>query len=636
MIKKFLNEVKMSRLSYLLEIIEVRDFKSKLKALNSIRKMKIDRDSGLMILDKITVKSISLDDSNIYLSLLSILINNFYIDYAPKIETLFINLSDDSKYDILNILSLSKKEDSVYFYRDLVTKYYDGSFDLPIGTLSTINTNYYILFPELFKVLDLKVKRNKVLLLLIDFINLNVVTVSDLKENKKYIQNAVNIILKEGVNYKSEKEDIILKDDDYFNLRIMLEAAINIEHYITNKTSKDYLSKLLKKEDNQLKLFILENYVKKGMDISKINLNNIAKDPLSRYPLYSFLMFYNLERLMPKKFATNMFLSESDLIINYSIKYVYKIIPYDVEFIEERIIDNSKYYIFKFKTNYNYDEEVIDPSTDYILKSTSLDKKIKNNTYSEFIGISGGFNVDLDPSLIEKELKEIIVEKIDIDINTTINKALKQIEKNSVIVKNKTVLEDIEIKENNDELDLETKSKLRKIFSVNTLFILLSILNFILIFLLINLVNGNDILNITNGRMLKDEESSIKATTNNNENFNEINFKELFKKEEKEYYVLIFKKKDLSIYYSFINTLIDNKYRIYYIDLNEESNQEIYNPNETGFIVNDDTFVKVNEGEFEFYVVGKANIIREFKADIEIINIEKEKEQESKKKENES
>ena len=79
-----------------------------------------------------------------------------------------------------------------------------------------------------------------------------------------------------------------MTNKDYINLRVFLEAITNIEVLVSNKDSKTYLEKILKKKDNQLKLFILDNYIRKGKNISKYSFNTIAKDDLSRYPLFSF------------------------------------------------------------------------------------------------------------------------------------------------------------------------------------------------------------------------------------------------------------------------------------------------------------------------------------------------------------
>ena len=70
MIKNFFNDLKLSKLSYLLEIIEVRDFKSKIKAYNKIRQMKITKDMGLLILNETNFEHPNTySDFNISLSL---------------------------------------------------------------------------------------------------------------------------------------------------------------------------------------------------------------------------------------------------------------------------------------------------------------------------------------------------------------------------------------------------------------------------------------------------------------------------------------------------------------------------------------------------------------------------------------
>ena len=644
MIKIFSNEIKLSKLSYLLEVIEVRDNKSKLKAFNKIRKMKLTREMGLLILDNITKDKLYEEDNfNIHLSLLFLLFNDFYLDYAPKIAELYKYLNDDSKYEVLNILSISKNEDSVYFYRDLVSNFYNGEFSLPIGTISTNPNNYNILFPELYNVYKLDIKKNNAILIISDFINMGVVPKDDLNRYKKELQHSINLVFKEGVNFKSD-DKILLQNDDYFGLRILLEAAINIEFYVSNKTTKDNLSKLLRKKDNQLKLFILENYIKKGRDISRISFNSIAKDPLSRYPLYSFLMFYNPERLMPKKYCNNKSLAESDLMINYSIKNSYKNIPYDFEYVDNRVINNQRYYIFRFKTSFNYDEEIKDPGTDYILKTTNINKKLIDNSETEYIGISGGYNIELDPSIIEKELPNLIVRKIDDSLDIVVEKIFNELEsvtkvnKKIDIVKKKEKIEEVEQEEVVDTTK-EVKNEnnviriLRKTFCYNTLLIVSSIILLFLIVILINYVNGNDILNLTNGAFVKKESKALDATTMDNPNFREIHYTDLYKKEEKDYYVLIYKKKNVSVYYTYLNTLLDNSYVIYYIDLSNEANKDFFGPNPTGFIPQDETFVKVADEDYEFYVTGKTNILKELRSYIDEINKKKEEELQKEKEE---
>lgn len=688
MMKNFFNDLKLSKLSYLLEIIEVRDFKSKIKAYNRIRQMKITKDMGLLILNETNFEHPNTySDFNISLSLLSLLFKDYYEEYNDKLYSIYPKLTLESKYEVLSLLANCNKEAAIILYRDLVVKYGKELDELPIGTLSSNLNNYSLLFPELFKALKFDIKRNNILLLLNDFYALGVLKENDIKKNKKTIQTAINKILKEGANYKFKKDENIMTNKDYINLRVFLEAITNIEVLVSNKDSKTYLEKILKKIDNQLKLFILENYVKKGKDISKISLTTIAKDNLSRYPLYSFLKFYNLEKLMPKKYANSLALSESDLVINFCINYKYEIIPYDIKFLKEIIVDDYKYFVYRFTTDYNYYEEIQDPATDYILKNTSLDKTIKENSKVTYIGISGGFNKDIDPSLIEKNPTTLMVEKYNDDYDKIIDRLIPKKEIKKLKEENKRSLKDIlskikkkekivkevnkkeqeenkkslkailariknkdkvkkekpikekkekKIKAIDENIDFEEKepSLLRRIFSFNTLLILVCLALVGSAAVLISYVNGMDILNLKNNTNDYTNIKTIKSTEINNEKYKEIKYDAIFNQEQSNYYVLFYKKKNKSVYHGFLTSMLETDYTVYFVDLNKEENKPIFEGNSTGFSIHDDTLLKVKDKEYEFYVVGKVNIVREMKSYMDLI--EKQKEENLKKDQEEA
>ena len=454
MIKNFINNIKLTKLSYLLEIIEVRDFKSKIKAYNKIKRMKLTKEMGLMILDDSNFDHPDdFSDFNISLSLISLVFNDYYDEYTDKIKEIFPKLTNDSKYEVANLLACTNNESAIKLYKKLVLKYFTNMDNIPIGNLS-LNPNYYsLIFPDLFKTFNFDIKRNNVVLLFNDYLSAGIVLEKDIKKHKKLIQTAVNDLLKLGSAFKFSKNENIMQNKDYINLRIFLEAAINIEFYVSNKTTQSNLEKLYKKKDNQLKLFILDNYVRKEKNITKFSFNSIAKDELSRYPLFSFLNYYNLERLMPKKYNNNIDLGKSDLYINYCISTNYNLMPQDMEFVKEVEYEGYKYYFYKFKTNYNYYEEVQDPATDYILKSVEVDRSLIENTYVEYLGISGGYNKDLDVSLIENNADFKVV-KIDKDIDLLIGELLPG-KKNIVPVAPKKVEEEPkEVKEDKKKKEI--------------------------------------------------------------------------------------------------------------------------------------------------------------------------------------
>ena len=656
MFKKFIDNLKFNKFVYQLEIIEVGNFKDKIKAFNKISTMKLTREMGVALLDRIgKINDIYSEDFNLTISLVALLFKDYYPEYSIIISKLFPKFVSINKYEILNMLASSNNPDAIICYKKLVLKYYKELDNIPLGTLASNSENYNLVFPDLYECFKFDVKRNNLLLLLNDFINQGVVPLKHLSKYKKVINNSLTEVLKEGSKYKYKKDSNFMADKDYVSLRIFLETALNIEYYVSTKESKDAIDKLFKKKDNQLKLFVLENYVRKNKKIDNINLNSIAKDNLSRYPLYSFLMFNNLERLMPKKYKNNVYLSESDLAINFSIFYGYEIIPYDFQLIEEREFQGYKYFIYKFKTKYNYNEEILDPATDYILKNIKVDKDLIDNGETTYIGISGGYNLNLDPSLIEKPLNELKARKYDKDYEkivddlfaslkeTPISKIKETAKKKKLFDKKvQDIKEDVNeqitsINSENGDLTIEEDKRpsiLRRIFSFSTFLTLVCLLVITSASVLILYINDIDILN------LKKNDDTVISTLKikklkSKDHFTEINYKDIFNRPENEYYVLFFKGNSDSknTYFNFIDLLIENKYKFYYVNIEKEDNKPIFQGNETGFVISDDTLLKVKEKEYEFYVIKENNILKEFKSyEAEII---KKQEEEKKKLEEE-
>ncbi|MBO5530107.1 MAG: hypothetical protein J5970_01780 [Bacilli bacterium] len=668
MIKNFLESLKLSKLSYLLEVIELRDFKNKIVALNKIQKMKITKEMGSIILDAAEKDhKNNLPDFDIKLSLLSLLFKNYYSEYSDRIKKIYPTLEKSSKYDLLLLLANSNNDDAIILYKELVLKYGKELDDIPIGSLSTKKSNYDLLFPDILKALKYDIKRNNILLLLNDYVVSNVAREKDVKKYKKDICNNINTLLKQAVNFKFKKNENVMQNADYLNLRIYLEAAIDLEFYVSNKDTKANLEKLLKKKDNQIKLFVLENYIKKGKDISKINLNTIAKDLLSRYPLFSFLKFYNLERLMPKKYANNLALSESDLYINFCVDNKYTNLPLNMEFVEDRLVNNYRYYVYKFETKFNYSEEIKDIATDYILKNTSIDKEMIKNGKVNYIGISGGYNKDVNPSIIEKGFLNLPVKKYfgdytkvidelmpkkDVPLKVNFDKVKEKLpkkkEKISIFKKKEKVPKEKKekklkiVKEEKPVVELPSvdavledeykePSLLRKIFSFNTLLFLVCLCLIGSFLVLFSYLSGMDILDLKKHSITHTILNINNPVEVKGEEYKEIKYEDIFKQPQKEYYVLFYNKKKKSIYHNMINTLTKNKYIIYYVDTKKDENKPIFGGNPTGFVISDDTLLKVNDGEYEFYVVKKTNIVKELR---DYVNeIDKKIEEEKKKQE---
>lgn len=642
MFKKFINDIRLEKLTYLLEKVLLRKMPEKIKAFNKIKKMKLTNDMGLKILDySIKDYSDSMSKETFSLSLISLCLDNYKDIYEEKIKEIFPDIIDSNKIKILTIISFLENESAVRLYKDLVLKYFTKEEVIPIGKLGSNPKNYDLLFPDLYKAFNFEIKRNSILLLLNDYVNKGIVKVDDLKKHKKCLQKEICKIFNEAIKFKFNKDENYMTNMDYVNLRFYLESAINIEFYVSSRETKKLLDKLFTKKDNQLKLFILENYIKKNKKIDKLNLNSIARDKLSRYPLFSLLMYYNLERLMPKKYSNNKALSESDIYLNYSISKNYAEFPTNLKLYKEIDFNNCKYYVYKFKVMSLYKSVINDYATNYIIETIGLNKYNEEKITNNYIGISGGFNKDLNPSVIELNPKNFMFSKTDI-INDDIIYDLLSKEEVKQEVEIKSIDENVnDVIEENTNLENieETNIKRFRIISFKTLFIIQFFLILFSFSILLSYVKGYNILKLD----VKDKtnENSIstvykKTKFNTVSDFTEINASDIFNKEESDYYVLFFNKVNNSEYYFYIDYLIKNNHaKFYFVDTSKEENKFIFDNNDLNFVIKGDTLLKVNEHEYEFYVRDKTNILKELRTEVDVIK-EKIYNEEKKKKENNS
>ena len=189
--KNILNDIKLNKISYLLEVIETGDFKKKVDAYNKLRKKKLDEESGHIIIDKVSsLEKGTIDDFNIEISLLTLLFKNYYDSYSDHLFEIYKKLNTNTKYELLNLLSTSDEPTELILYRRLISNYYKELDSFPIGNISANKDNYSLLFPELYETFKTKKSRNNILLLLNDFINYGVVPINHLKKYKQ-VQNVM-------------------------------------------------------------------------------------------------------------------------------------------------------------------------------------------------------------------------------------------------------------------------------------------------------------------------------------------------------------------------------------------------------------------------------------------------------------
>ena len=91
--KELIEELKLNRVAYLLEIMEKKDFDSKINALKKLEKMKITPNIGLFLIQNST-KNYGVNDNNggLNASILSLCFKNYYDVYTDAIEKVYKNL----------------------------------------------------------------------------------------------------------------------------------------------------------------------------------------------------------------------------------------------------------------------------------------------------------------------------------------------------------------------------------------------------------------------------------------------------------------------------------------------------------------------------------------------------------------
>ena len=610
MFNKLKDNINLTRASLCLEKITTGNYKQKVKAYDKLKKIPITKEIGLRIIENSTKEySDEFKDMNINSMLLLLLFNNFNKDFCDELNNIFDDLEENTKLDLLSYLADSDNIDAILLWKYFVIYRFDTDNNkIPIGKLGNNKENYDILFPDLYSVFKTNNKRYSLIILLNSFINLGVVPIDDLKKNKKDLIKHILMPLEELSKFKLNANDDYMTNKEYLGLRYVVECTLNIEYYCNNTKTKALLEKLFKHKDNQLKLFVLESFIKKKKKIKSLNLAPIAKDLRSRYLLYNLLSFYGEEKLMPKKYSDEKDIYESELYNIYANTYNYEKEPESIKFFKKIERENKEYYLYKFKAKKDYNTVVKDFATDYILKNNHLDKYLED-IEETYIGIAGGREKD-DLLTFNPEITkyyEVYDKKKSIDEYLEI--FFKKEEVTPEVVDEPTLkVEELEETE-------KKPSKLRKIFNVNVFYIFQSIVIVILFTILILYINDINVFNLKKGKYKVDNITYKITELSKLTDFNEINGHDIYNGQDEVYYVLVFKKKDVSEYYTFVKTLTENNYKVFYVDSTKEENLFLREPNETGLIITKDRFIKVNNHDFEYYVDGKEFILKELKSE---------------------
>ena len=161
--KNLIEDIQLSKLSYLIEILEKRSLKEKLKAFKKLEKFKITRNMGLFLIENSTKNFDVMDEfGGINSSLIELCFKNYFPEYNDAIRNVFKDLSNEAQDRVLYLLTTRDDIDTLSLYSDLVVKYYKDREIIPIGELSKKPLAYPYLFPNLFKALKFKSTKNNI------------------------------------------------------------------------------------------------------------------------------------------------------------------------------------------------------------------------------------------------------------------------------------------------------------------------------------------------------------------------------------------------------------------------------------------------------------------------------------------
>lgn len=617
--KELIEEFKLNKVAYLLEIMEKKDFDSKINALKKLEKIKITPNIGLLLIENSTRNyGINDDNGGLNASILSLCFKKYYDIYTDAISKVFKNLNPNVQNKVVYLLTTVDSESALKLYVDLVLKYYKDSSFIPISNLFERPYLYSYLFPKLYKALKFKNAKNNVLILLNDYLAAGIVPIEDLKKNKKIICDAILKVFDIAIktNFKNTFE--ALNNNEYINLRFFLEICINIEFFVSNEETKKALELLLNKKDNQIKLFILDNYYKKNINIKQSIIDEISNDNYSRYALYEMLSIYNKLDLMKEKYKEKEIIAESDFFINFGIYCNYKEEPKNIKYIDKININGFDYYIFKFSLTYVYNSST-EFLTNYIFNMVGMEKYNGKKITSEFIGISGGYDPNSEINVIKKRTSKLLFAKINendniMELSNKIILDEMNYEKNDK--KNKKKInknEKIEKENETKKINNKESCKLYNVFS----YILLVLFTIFVIMLISCMFFVNSFSKIGNSN--NQNSVSVRATKLNKDfKYKLINGKDIFNQSENEYYVLLYRKdSNKSKYYFYINQYSKLDKKFYFVDLNDKNNSFLFKSNDLNFTVNSDRLLKVKDKEYVYFVNGKNNILNEMKKDLD-------------------
>lgn len=279
-------------------------------------------------------------------------------EFIPKIVEAFGGIDALAKTEGLRYLDMLNTEESIKLYMDLLLKYKDSIDIIPITNIEKETTHSKIIFPKIFQGLSNKKLHFNIYLLTLTYLENNAINVDG---NKEFIEN----VLKESrENYNQILKLQSLKKDknwiwdieEYNEIREDYGLLLDLFGYIKNEEIKQELYKALDLLDAKEKYFAISSLLNQNVtDINKKYFEEVAADPEIRNSLYNKLKQINKLQYYPKKYLTQAYFAEADMIKWLSYPTELGRFPDEIELmrvIRTNIEDKGdvEFYLYKFKS----------------------------------------------------------------------------------------------------------------------------------------------------------------------------------------------------------------------------------------------------------------------------------------------
>ncbi len=220
-----------------------------------------------------------------------------------------------------------------------------NSIDFFYYSLEDSLPNVKVMFPRILQLLDFPAYRQDVYWLTQKALNSGVVTLQEISPARTRVMTDAQRLLQQR-NLSSP----LLETYDRGAFELMTMAGL-LEKFIHEPASLDLLKAMLDDVSPEVNLKAVTILLRKGLPFDLRKLDRIAAAPITRLQLYEVLKEAGKEPIFPKKYATQSYFAESELLRELSYEAD---TPEKIELVKRReVIYQGKkgmVYLFKFKS----------------------------------------------------------------------------------------------------------------------------------------------------------------------------------------------------------------------------------------------------------------------------------------------